>query len=41
LLLAEGRKWLWRRSDRRNLPWAAFARIEVHFPLPTPVIIHR
>ena len=35
------RKWLSRRSDRRNLPWTAFARIEAHFPLPTPVIIHR
>lgn len=35
------RKWLSRRSDRRNLPWTAFARIEARFPLPTPVIIHR
>ena len=35
------RKWLSRRSDRRNLPWAAFAGIETRFPLPTPVIIHR
>lgn len=35
------RKWLSRRSDRRNLPWTAFTRIEARFPLPTPVIIHR
>jgi hypothetical protein len=35
------RKWLSRRSDRRNLPWAAFARIEARFPLPMPVIVHR
>jgi len=35
------RKWLSRRSDRRNLPWAAFAWIEACFPLSTPVIIHR
>jgi RNA-directed DNA polymerase len=35
------RKWLSRRSDRRNLPWTVFARIEAHFPLPAPVIIHR
>jgi len=35
------RKWLSRRSDRRDLPWSAFARLEVRFPLPTPVIVHR
>lgn len=35
------RKWLSRRSDRRNLPWTAFARIEARFPLPAPIIIHR
>lgn len=35
------RKWLSRRSDRRNLPWAAFGRIEARFPLATPVILHR
>jgi RNA-directed DNA polymerase len=35
------RKWLSRRSDRRNLPWTAFVRIEARFPLPTPVIVHR
>ena len=35
------RKWLSRRSARRNLSWAAFARIAARFPLPTPVILHR
>lgn len=35
------RKWLQRRSAKRDLPWAAFARIAERFPLPTPVIIHR
>jgi group II intron reverse transcriptase/maturase len=35
------RKWLSRRSDRRSLPWSAFARLEARFPLPAPVIVHR
>jgi RNA-directed DNA polymerase len=35
------RKWLSRRSDRRNLPWTAFAQIEARLPLPKPLILHR
>ena len=35
------RKWLSRRSSRRDLSWAAFARIAARFRLPTPVIVHR
>jgi len=35
------RKWLSRRSAKRNLSWAAFARIAARFPLPSPVIAPR
>jgi group II intron reverse transcriptase/maturase len=35
------RKWLSRRSDRRNVSWQAFGRLAARFPLPRPVILHR
>ena len=35
------RKWLSRRSNKRSLPWVAFAGILKLFPLPQPRIVHR
>jgi hypothetical protein len=35
------RKWLSRRSNKRSLPWIAFAGILELFPLPQPRIVHR
>ncbi len=35
------RKWLSRRSSDRRVPWAAFKRILVRFPLPRPTIYRR
>jgi RNA-directed DNA polymerase len=34
------RKWLSRRSNKRSLPWGAFAGILQLFPLPQPRIVH-
>jgi len=32
--------WLGRRSQRRHVSWQRFARIQHHYPLPRPRIVH-
>jgi hypothetical protein len=34
------RKWLGRRSNRRDLSWARFLRILHRYPLPPPRVVH-